>query len=263
VRGDGPALVLVHGFTGSTRTWEPFTDALARRWRVVAVDLPGHGRSPVPSRPEDARLPRVADALVAVLDRLGLERADWLGYSLGGRAALHVALAHPARVGRLVLESASPGIADPAARAALAADDEALAASLERDGLAAFVDRWTAQPLFASQARLPADVRARERAGRLAQSAAGLAAALRAMGVGTQEPLLERLPALRAPTLLVAGAEDRAYCEHAAAMAARLPDARTAVVPGAGHTVHLESPAAFWAAVGAFLAGASAGGETS
>jgi len=247
VRGAGPPLVLLHGFTGSSADWTlPFAGR-----RVIAVDLPGHGRSPLPA--PDLRLPDVADALVAVLDRLGIARADWLGYSLGGRAALHVALRHPDRVARLVLESCSPGIADGMARAARAAADAALADAIERDGVEAFVDRWLAQPLFASQARLPPAVRARARAARLANTAAGLAAALRALGPGVQVPLWDALERIAAPVLLVVGADDAVYRRHAAAMAARLPRAAVVVIPAAGHTAHLENPAAFAAFVEHFL----------
>jgi len=247
VRGAGPPLVVLHGFTGSGADWTlPFPGR-----RVIAVDLPGHGRSPLP--PLDMRLPDVADALAALLDRLGIARADWLGYSLGGRAALHVAVRHPGRVGRLVLESCSPGMADATARAARAAADAALAEAIERDGVGAFVDRWLAQPLFASRARLAPAVRAQVRAARLGNTAAGLAAALRALGPGVQAPLWDDLPRIAAPTLLLAGADDAAYRAHADAMAARLPRATVVIIPDAGHTTHLENPAAFAAAVATFF----------
>lgn len=254
VWGAGPPLVLLHGFTGSTETWAPSRALLGTRHRVIAVDLPGHGRSPAPA-PRD-RLPAVADALAATLDRLDVARAAWLGYSLGGRVALHVALRHPARVARLVLESTSPGIADVCARAARADADAALALRLERHGVPAFVDAWMAQPLFASQRRLDAAVLARERALRLRQTAAGLAAALRALSVGGQGPLWRELPALRMPVLLVAGAEDVRYAGYARAMAEHLPAARVALVPEAGHTVHLENPIPFWSLVCRFFAAA-------
>ncbi len=251
VAGRGPALVLLHGFTGSPAAWQPLLPALTERFTTVAIALPGHDRSPLP--PPDAGLPEVADALVATLDRLGIGQATWLGYSLGGRAALHVALAHPTRVGRLVLESASPGIDDAAERRARAADDLALAETIVRDGVSAFVDRWLAQPLFATQARLPPAVRARARAGRLVHAADGLAAALRSMSVGRQASLWPRLAEITMPTLLVVGADDPRYRAHAAAMAARLPQAEVTVVPAAGHAVHLENPTAWTAAVSAFL----------
>ena len=254
VRGAGPPVVLLHGFTGCSATWEPALHLLAARHRVIAIDLPGHGRSPVPD--PSRGLPGVVDALVAALDRLGVQRAAWLGYSLGGRAALHVALTHPGRVTRLVLESASPGIADIRARVARLAADDALAARIERDGLAEFVTSWMAQPLFASQRRLDARVRARERTIRMGQTAGGLSAALRAMGVGAQPPVWDRLPGLRLPALLIAGADDERYAAIATRMALRMPDARAAVVPDAGHAVHLDNPVPFWTLVCAFLAAA-------
>lgn len=254
VVGDGPALVLLHGFTGCGDAWLPVAGRLARRRRVLAFDLPGHGTSPAAPDAAQGRLPRVADALVRTLAALGVRRADWIGYSLGGRSALHVAVAHPEAVRSLVLEGASPGIADSVERAARAAADRELADRIERDGLEPFVDAWLAQPLFATQARLPADVRARERARRLAGSAAGYAAALRAMGTGTQEPLWQRLAEVRARVLLVAGAADVKYAALARAMAASLPDARLALVAGAGHAVHLEQPDLWLDAVEPFLA---------
>jgi 2-succinyl-6-hydroxy-2,4-cyclohexadiene-1-carboxylate synthase len=247
VRGAGPPLVALHGFTGSAAVWRALT--FPRR-RIVAVDLPGHGASPPPS---EEGLPETADALVAVLDRLDVRAADWLGYSLGGRVALHVAVRHPERVRRLVLESTSPGIADPVARAARAADDDALAATIARDGLEAFVDRWMAQPLFRSLHRLPPATLARSRALRLANAPAGLAAALRRLSVGRQTPLWDVLGDVRVPTLLIAGADDAQYAAAARAMAERLSHPTVCVVPNAGHTTHLENPAAFTAAVEAFL----------
>ena len=256
VFGEGEPLVLLHGFTGSSDAWGDLVQRLARRRRVIAFDLPGHGGSPIPHAPEEARLPQVADALVRALGSLQVRDADWVGYSLGARTALHVALAHPDAVRGLVLEGGSPGIADSVERAARADADAALAASIERDGLERFVDAWLAQPLFATQASLPADVRRRERARRLGGSAAGYAAALRAMGTGTQEPLWGRLAEIRARVLLVAGARDVKYCGLARAMAAALRDARVAIVPGAGHAVHLERPDAWLDEVESFLGAA-------
>ena len=255
VFGDGPPLVLLHGFTGSAAAWGDLARRLAARRRVIAFDLPGHGASPAPRDPTDARLPQVADALVRALASLGVRDADWIGYSLGARTALHVAVAHPEAVKSLILEGGSPGIADSVERAARAEADARLADAIERDGLERFVDDWLAQPLFATQARLPTDVRTRERARRLRGSAAGYAASLRATGTGTQEPLWERLAEIRARVLLVAGALDVKFCAIAHAMAAALRDARVAIVPGAGHAVHLERPDAWLDEVEPFLAG--------
>lgn len=251
--GAGPALVLLHGFTGAAAAWAPHQDVLSARYTTVAIDMLGHGRSDAPADPDRYRIEHAAADVVAVLDRLGVVQAAVLGYSMGGRVALFLAAAAPARVSALVLESASPGIADPAERAARAAADAALADAIERDGVAAFVDRWERLPLFATQVRLPAAVRAAVHAQRLAHPARGLANSLRGLGQGTQPPLFDRLPAVAVPALLIAGELDTRYAALAREMCRAMPDARLIVVPGAGHTVHLEEPGAFQRAVLDFL----------
>lgn len=259
--GTGEPIVLLHGFTGSTGTWEGQREELARLGPVIAVDLVGHGRSGAPAAVDRYRMERCVADLLALFDRLGLRRVRLVGYSMGGRVALHVALAAPARVTALVLESASPGIADPAEREERRRQDEALADRIEREGIAAFVRYWESLPLFATQQRLPAAVRERLRAQRLANRPRGLANSLRGMGAGVQEPLWDRLPELDLPVLVVVGELDAKYRGIAQEMVSRLPRGRLAVVPGAGHAVHLERPDAFNRVVGAFLAapGAAAG----
>lgn len=251
--GGGSPLLLLHGFTGSGATWDTLRAALRGHFEIITVDLPGHGRSSVPRDVARYALARTADDLARVLDALGIGRASVLGYSMGGRTALQLALAHPERVRALVLESASPGLVDPAERAERVASDDALAASIERDGIEAFVDRWERLPLWASQSALPADVRARLRAERSSQRADGLARSLRGAGAGSAPPVIDRLRALTVPTLLIAGALDARYIALGRAMRERLPDARFAVVPDAGHAVHLERPEALAALVQGFL----------
>jgi 2-succinyl-6-hydroxy-2,4-cyclohexadiene-1-carboxylate synthase len=223
-------VVLVHGFTQTQAAWEPVAARLRSRWRLVRVDLPGHGGS--------AGVRAGFAEAAGLLGECG-GRAAYVGYSLGGRLCLRLALDRPELVRALVLLGASPGIADPAARAERRADDETLAAGIERDGVAAFLDRWLAGPLFATlppaRAALP---------DRLANAPAGLASALRLLGPGAQAPLWDRLAGLRCPTLLVAGALDGKFAALTAEMAAAIgPAAQRALVPGAGHAVHLERPA--------------------
>jgi len=253
--GDGAPLLLLHGFTGSAATWAPFRARLGAARRLIAVDLLGHGASPSPADPAAYALEREVERLVGRLDRLGIGRADVLGYSMGGRVALLLALAHPERVGRLVLESASPGLGDPLERAARVRSDAVLADLLEREGIAPFVDRWERAPLFASQARLPAERRAALRSDRLRRDPLGLANSLRGAGQGTAPPVLDRLGEVSAPTLLIVGALDERYVAFGRLMAERIPDAGLVVVPEAGHAVHLERPAAFERAVADFLDG--------
>jgi 2-succinyl-6-hydroxy-2,4-cyclohexadiene-1-carboxylate synthase len=246
-------LLLLHGFTGSSASWKHVLGALGRERRLIVPDLLGHGHSDAPSEPERYVLARQVEDLIALLDRLGVECTSLLGYSMGGRIALRLALAAPERVTTLILESTSPGIADPAERAARREADEALAERLQCDGLEAFVDRWEGQPLFATQRCLPPERRAALRAQRLQSSAAGLAASLRGAGAGATGPVWDRLPALRIPTLFIAGALDVKYVAIGEATAQAIPRSRLAIVPDAGHTVHLERPDAWTETVLTFL----------
>lgn len=247
--GDGEPLLLLHGFTGSSESWRAVAPRLPGR--VVAVDLTGHGRSPAPSSIEPYKIDATVEAVLAATRGLG--QAHLLGYSMGGRVALHLALAAPERFASLTLESASPGIVDAAERAARVRADEALADLLEQDGIEAFVDRWEQMPLFASQSRLSAAARARVRAGRLASDPRGLAGSLRGFGAGVPTPLQGRLGELLLPTLLIAGALDAKYVSLGQEMAAAMPMARLEVVADAGHTVHLEKPDAFASLVSRFI----------
>ncbi|OGO56923.1 MAG: 2-succinyl-6-hydroxy-2,4-cyclohexadiene-1-carboxylate synthase [Chloroflexi bacterium RBG_16_72_14] len=251
-RGEGRPLLLLHGFTGRGTSWGSHATSLARRFRAIVVDLPGHGRSGF-AEPARLTVERTADDLAAILARLGAAPAHILGYSLGARVALRLTVAHPAAVDRLVLESPSAGIGSDAERAERRAADEALAARLERDGIADFVTAWERNPVFQTHAALHPAVAARQRAIRLANDPRGLAASLRGAGQGAMEPLFDRLRAVTTPTLVIAGALDDRGRPRAERVAAGIPGARLAVLDGVGHTPHLEQPARFHRLVLDFL----------
>jgi 2-succinyl-6-hydroxy-2,4-cyclohexadiene-1-carboxylate synthase len=253
--GSGPPLVLLHGFTGSSASWTRHIPVFGTRYTVVAIDLLGHGASDAPAEPLRYRIDEAAQDILGVLDHLAIARASVLGYSMGGRLALVLATMAPERIDRLVLESASPGLQDPAEREERMTRDSALADAIERDGVAAFVDRWERHPLFASQVRLAPSDRDMLRAVRLAHSARGLANSLRGMGQGAQPPLHGRLPILSVPALVIVGALDTAYVAIGRGMSRLIPRARLVIVPDAGHAVHLEQPDAFRQAVLEFLEG--------
>lgn len=240
-----PAVLALHGFTGSASTWEGLGEALGDERRLIAPDLLGHGASDAPSDPARYALERQADDLASLMFTLEAAPADVLGYSMGARLALVLALRHPGLVRGLILESPSAGIADATERAARRTADEALAARLEVDGLVAFVEAWEAQPLFASQRALPEEVRDRQRAERLGHDPAGLAASLRGAGQGAMAPLHDRLGQIGCDALIIAGALDTVGLERARRVAAGLPAATLEVVAGAGHAVHLEQPETF------------------
>ena len=243
VAGAGPALLLLHGFTGSGRSWdELIAAATAAGCTMIAPDLPGHGGTAW--RAGGATVERTADDLAGLLRALGCERAHVVGYSMGARIALRLAVAHPACVVRLVLEAPSAGVADPEERAARRAADEALALALDRDGIVPFVDAWEATPVLAGEARLGSAPRTSLRTIRLGHHPAGLAASLRDAGQGAMAPLHDRLGEISTPTLVIVGSVDPAR-DRAAAVAAGIPGARLAVIHGAGHAPHLEAPDAF------------------
>lgn len=247
------SVVLLHGFTGSKASWTHLRAALRRRRRVIALDLPGHGETIMGGRGFDFSLEHTAEVVVGALDTIGVSRFALVGYSMGGRLALQLALAHPGCVERLVLESAAPGLATARARARRRRADDALAAAIETAGIAAFVRRWETLPLFRSLTHLPAPTREVLRRERLACSPAGLAASLRGMGTGVQPWLGRRLNELAMPVLLVAGTLDRKFTRIARRLAARIPRSRLAIVNGAGHIPHLEQPVRFRRVVGEFL----------
>lgn len=238
-------VVLVHGFTQTNRSWQPLLPRLTAGRQVAAVDAPGHGGSPQGDVDlvDGARL----------IGEAGGEAA-YVGYSMGGRLALHLAVSQPRLVRRLVLIGATAGIDEDHERQARRAADEALAEELEREGVDPFLNRWLASPLFATLSEDDAGLDDRRR-----NTVSGLAASLRRMGTGTQEPLWDRLSELHMPALLVAGERDEKFTAMAHRLAAAWGgDARVAVVPGAGHACHLERPDAFCDLVIPFLDGGMA-----
>lgn len=241
----GKPVVLLHGFTQSGRSWAPIEGGLADSRAVTTIDAPGHGRS----ADVEADLETGADLMYEVVPG----PAAWVGYSMGGRYALHVALRHPDVVTKMVLVSTTAGIDDARQRADRRQSDSALADRAEREGLEPFVRWWLEQPLFASLPSSSADVESR-----LGGTASGLASSLRLAGAGSQAPLWNRLGALsRVPVLVVAGERDQKYVDLGRRLVESIGDgASLHVVEGAGHACHLEAPDRFLDAVVPFLDGA-------
>ena len=244
IDGQGPPVVLLHGFTGSGRSLAGLARGLRDAYTTIRIDLVGHGLSAAPAEGAAYRMPRCVEQLAAAMDALGVSDAHLLGYSMGGRTALALCADRPERVRSALLIGASAGIEDAAERAARVRADEELADRIERDGVPAFVDAWMAQPLFATQRRLDPAARDEARDERLANRPAALAASLRGMGSGAQPPLHARLAEIARPVRLVVGELDEKFRRIAADLAGRLPDARVEVVSGAGHAVHVEDPEA-------------------
>ena len=236
VRGAGPPLIVLHGFTQTARLWGRFGDLLAESHTLLAVDLPGHGDS----GSVRADLPTAAGLVAeAVRAQVGDQPCTLLGYSLGARVGLHVALAAELPLRAVVFIGVTAGMEDPDERARRRQSDDALADGLEASGdVQAFIDDWLRGPLFE---RLEIGDAA-QRSERLRNSAAGLASSLRLCGTGTQDPLWDLLPTLGSPVLAMAGSDDTRFASYALRVARLVPHGVTSLVPGGGHAVHLAQP---------------------
>lgn len=222
---------------GSSLDWLPLAERLSPDFGSILVDLPGHGES-VGLPAEAYTLPWTVEALVGLPARLGVQRAAWVGYSMGGRLALQAAATHPARFRALAMVSAAPGAEDAADRLLV---DEHRALLLETDGMERFLDQWHQQPIFASLRNHP-ELLARLTESKRRNNPLELARALRGLGAGNQGSLWETLDRIPFRVLAVAGALDGKYAETARRMAIQGDHIRAAVLPGCGHTVHLENP---------------------
>ena len=229
----------MHGFTQTGASWARIAADLGVDHEVVCVDAQGHGA-------HDADAGDLWDGA----RQLGVDggSAIYIGYSMGGRLALHLALQSPELIQALVLVGVTAGIEDERERATRRASDDALAERLEQIGVEQFLEEWLAQPLFAGL-----DVAAQDRASRLGNTTGGLATSLRTAGTGTQEPLWSRLGELTMPVLVVVGERDEKFRALGARLVAGIPDATTAIVPDAGHAAPFERPDAFLTVVRPWL----------
>ncbi len=237
-------LTFAHGFTQTGRSWGPLVAALARQGHAVAdmltVDLAGHG---------DAGAVHAGPWESATMLIGAGGKGTYVGYSMGGRIALHAVLAFPDMVERLVLIGATPGIVDGDERSARRLADDRLADHIVDIGVSDFIDEWLANPLFAG---LTPDTA--QRADRLRNTAAGLASSLRLAGTGVQESLWDRLGDVACPVQLVVGATDTKFRAIADQMASRLPDATVTIIDDVGHSAHLEAPETTARAIATWLA---------
>ncbi|MGH8016420.1 MAG: 2-succinyl-6-hydroxy-2,4-cyclohexadiene-1-carboxylate synthase [Candidatus Zixiibacteriota bacterium] len=234
-----PAIVFLHGFMGNGKSWKIIVDSLVNKFHCITIDLPGHGRT----KADDAlySTPKCAEQIVALANQLRLKRFNLVGYSMGGRLALYLALNNADKIKNLVMESSSPGLKTEKERLDRRNSDEALAAGLETNSLREFVEKWYNRPLFQS---LRADKKNFESMvkERLDNDALGLAKSLRFMGTGVQESLWGKLRNLNKPTLLIVGELDRKFQGIAKAMLLMSKKIKIECVMDAGHNVHFEKP---------------------
>jgi 2-succinyl-6-hydroxy-2,4-cyclohexadiene-1-carboxylate synthase len=232
-------LTLLHGFAQNGTSWAPLLRRLRTPVKVLAPDLRGHGRN--------RRTPCDMDGCLVDLEEMwageGIVATHLVGYSMGGRLALHIAAHRPDRLLSLCTIGAHAGLPN-AERDRRRVQDEELASRIEERGIDWFTGHWGSLTMFESLRRRRPELAAELDAVRGRQSPAGLACSLRGMGAGAMEPVWERLHSVRAPALVVAGADDLRFRRWLHSLERSLPDGRSALVPEAGHAAHLEQPEA-------------------
>ena len=220
-----PLVVFVPGYMQRGEAWSPVARRVAESYPTLCLDFRTHTF--------EERLAELADAAPP--------GSAVAGYSMGGRLALHLAAREPERFAALITVGASAGIDDPGARRARREADEVFADLVESQPIERTVEQWERLPVFAGQ---PEALIEAQRPGRLSHSPHELARLLRSAGQGALEPVWDRIPAIAAPLLAIAGERDSAYVAAAERLAALAPRGRAAAVPGAGHAAHLERPEA-------------------
>ncbi|WP_248278524.1 2-succinyl-6-hydroxy-2,4-cyclohexadiene-1-carboxylate synthase [Bacillus sp. DNRA2] len=251
--GEGYPLVVLHGFTGSGENWRSLSGQWSEHSKVIMIDIIGHGETESPVDFSRYGMDFAVHDLAALLEKLGFDQVDFLGYSMGGRLALSFAVTHPERVRKLVLESASPGLKTEAERALRRENDAKLAEMIRTEGIESFVNYWERIPLFASQLLIPREVREQTRKQRLANSVAGLSGSLLGMGTGAQSSCWEALGQLSCEVLLITGELDKKFCQIASEMVDLVKNSKWVVVDQCGHAIHVEQPEKFGTIVSGFL----------
>jgi 2-succinyl-6-hydroxy-2,4-cyclohexadiene-1-carboxylate synthase len=258
-------LLLLHGFTGAHSTWKTLCEKLSKMgYFLILPDLPGHGRSATIGPPlcKDMTLDEISGHLQKLLDILGVGKTALLGYSMGGRMALHFAIKFQDRLTCLILESGSPGIQDPKEREMRKIEDDSLAMDIEKHGLDWFVDKWENVQLFQSRKTLNPQIIELARKERFSQTVNGLANSLRFAGTGIMEPLWSQLEELKVPVLLIVGEKDRKFRSIAEEMKKHMSsNCSIGLVKSVGHAPHIESPEVFEDIVKQFLSDMYRSGE--
>jgi pimeloyl-ACP methyl ester carboxylesterase len=237
VHGNGPPLILTHGYSSTSAMWRGQIEALSQRHKLVLWDMRGHGRSDYPEDPRAYSEELTVGDMAALLDEIGAERAIVGGLSLGGYMSLAFYRAHPERVRALLIIDTGPGFKKDDARDAWNTRSLDTAERLEREGLAALKSASAERSMVTHR------------------DASGLARAARGMLTQRNARVIESLPEIKVPSLVVVGADDAPFLAASDYMAAKIPGARKAVIPAAGHAVNIDQPQAFIDAVLPFLDG--------
>jgi pimeloyl-ACP methyl ester carboxylesterase len=237
VHGSGPPLILTHGYSSTSAMWNGQIEALSKQHQLILWDMRGHGQSDYPGDPAAYSEALTVADIAALLDEVGAARAIVGGLSLGGYMSLAFYRAHPERVSALLIIDTGPGFKKDEAREVWNERARATADRFDREGL----------DVLKSASRERSTVSHRD--------ASGLARAARGMLIQRDAKVIEVLPEIKVPSLVVVGADDTPFLAASDYMAAKIPGARKAVIPAAGHAVNIDQPEAFIEAVMPFLDG--------
>jgi 2-succinyl-6-hydroxy-2,4-cyclohexadiene-1-carboxylate synthase len=235
-----PVLVLLHGFLGSIADWHQLMLWFNESFYCLAIDLPGHGQTRVDGNESCYTVPECAGGIIKLLDDLKIERANLLGYSMGGRLALYLTVSYPDRWLKLIIESASPGLPAGSEKKDRWRDDQKLAIELEQGDIQKFITSWYEQPVFTSLHHHPQFAEMHKN--RVHNDPFELARSLRGMSAGRQESLWNKLSEIPLPILMLAGEYDQKYKKIGTAMKQRCPTLELKVVENCGHMIHFENP---------------------
>ena len=251
--GQGEPLLLLHGFSGNSTTWNEVTESLGKNYMCILPDLIGHGRSDSPETANRYDVKHIVDDLAYILDVLQITKVHVLGYSMGGRIDLAFAILHEKYVNTLLLESSSPGLQSEEERRKRIVQDGKLAEKILKDGVPAFVAYWENIPLFESQKSLPIARKQQIHNQRLDNVAIGLANSLYGVGTGIQPSWWRHLEKLSMPVLLMTGEYDQKFCQTAQKMKKKINKCEWHVIPKVGHAIHVEDSEMFGRIVSEFL----------
>lgn len=246
-------IIFLHGFTGSATDWDFIFDKIDKKYFPIAFDLPGHGKTTSPDDLDYYSASSYINTVKSVLDEFKINRAIFVGYSMGGRTALSFSITYPDSVIALILESSTAGIENESERISRVKIDSEIAEKIVSDGIDSFVDYWMNLPFFNSLKLLNDKTYKKLIKDKKANSPIGLSNSLKGFSTGLMPSLWHKLSSIEFPVMMIAGEHDRKYARLNREMANRIKDSELKIISNTGHNTHIENPEEFIILVNKFL----------
>ncbi|MFH2047849.1 MAG: 2-succinyl-6-hydroxy-2,4-cyclohexadiene-1-carboxylate synthase [bacterium] len=235
---DNPAVLMLHGFMGSSQDYASIASVLDNDYYCLAIDLPGHGDTIVNGADDYYSMEKIAEGIIEFLIQKKINRCHLVSYSMGGRLGLYLAIKYPEYFDKVILESVSPGLKTDKERRERIEQDQKLARKILDNDFKEFITTWYRQPLFASLRR--DEIKLKRMMDTRRENKEGYALSLHHMGTGVQPSLWKELKKIKSPTLLLAGELDVKFKAIAKEMVVSIPGANLNIIPDAGHNIHFE-----------------------